>query len=645
MGIQMHTFRRGATYTWRKRLPASLGGGVFQISLRTTNPLIGRRLATILCAESCAVVDAMIHDGLNKDEARKLLVAVIAREHHKIAALRLAEAENPAAGAWERAKSADWAMGKALSLLAERGASGCHLTDADRVAMQTEGRSDSDIKMLERVLDQEARNYAEDPRQGLNNRSFSMMRHILGREQFSALELIHGRQIYYRGRGAVLLSGSEQSISEQETREAAELARCDFGSDQDQPPASRQGRENPTADDGGASHSSWPAPSADPSPAAIATQAGTDPPAYDPALMALVGRLMDDKRRQKMSEPMITQMTQSFRIFAEATHVSDIRFLRQEHIARFVEVMHKMPVHHGKSPKQRDKPLSVILKNPLNQPVGLSATTINRNLGYLGQLLIKGRSEGFRNLGDLDPGSLRQRKTRRERDERPPFSAEDVQAIFRHPIWHGYRSKGKWHEPGNVVLRDGLYWLPMIAALSGARRGEIAGLKAAEILTVDDIPCMMLQINANRGLKNLTSARLVPLHPQLLEMGLVAWAQDRMLRDGPRADLFPDMRPQKLPPIEQATGDEEGGKFGDQINYRFNKLVDRQITTQRAEKTFHSFRHYVATQLGRMADVREQVRKDILGHAGGSMTEERYTETSPPDLMLAAISRLPWLPL
>lgn len=156
---------------------------------------------------------------------------------------------------------------------------------------------------------------------------------------------------------------------------------------------------------------------------------------------------------------------------------------------------------------------------------------------------------------------------------------------------------------------------------------------------------MMLQINANRGLKNLTSARLVPLHPQLLEMGLVTWAQDRMLRDGPRADLFPDMRPQKLPPIEQATGDEEGGKFGDQINYRFNKLVDRQITIQRAEKTFHSFRHYVATQLGRMADVREQVRKDILGHAGGSMTEERYTETSPPDLMLAAISRLPRLPL
>lgn len=209
MGIQMHTFRRGATYTWRKRLPASLGGGVFQISLRTTNPLIGRRLATILCAESCAVVDAMIHDGLNKEDARKLLVAVIAREHRKIAVLRLSETENPAAVAWERAKSADWAMGKALTLLAERGASGRHLTDTDRVALQTEGRSDSDIGMLERILDQEARSYAEDPRQGLNNRSFSMMRDTFGRDQFSSLELMHGRQIYYRGRGAVLLGGSE----------------------------------------------------------------------------------------------------------------------------------------------------------------------------------------------------------------------------------------------------------------------------------------------------------------------------------------------------------------------------------------------------------------------------------------------------
>ena len=47
----------------------------------------------------------------------------------------------------------------------------------------------------------------------------------------------------------------------------------------------------------------------------------------------------------------------------------------------------------------------------------------------------------------------------------------------------------------------------------------------------------------------------------------------------------------------------------------------------------HSFRHYVATQLGRIEGLREQVRKDILGHAGDSITAERYSETTrwPPN--------------
>ncbi|MDC4192895.1 hypothetical protein LQF77_29110, partial [Pseudomonas aeruginosa] len=100
---------------------------------------------------------------------------------------------------------------------------------------------------------------------------------------------------------------------------------------------------------------------------------------------------------------------------------------------------------------------------------------------------------------------------------------------------------------------------------------------------------MTLQINRNLGLKNLTSARVLPLHPQLLELGLVDHAESRLAKGGPDADLFPDMRPKTLPSVEDAADDDEGGKFGDKINYRFNKLVDRQVTANRAKKTFHSF--------------------------------------------------------
>lgn len=62
-------------------------------------------------------------------------------------------------------------------------------------------------------------------------------------------------------------------------------------------------------------------------------------------------------------------------------------------------------------------------------------------------------------------------------------------------------------------------------------------------------------------------------------------------------------------------------------------------------KVLHSFRHYVATQLGRIEGLREQVRKDILGHAGNSITAERYSETTPLAAKLAALRQLPPLPV
>jgi len=60
---------------------------------------------------------------------------------------------------------------------------------------------------------------------------------------------------------------------------------------------------------------------------------------------------------------------------------------------------------------------------------------------------------------------------------------------------------------------------------------------------------------------------------------------------------------------------------------------------------FHSFRHYVATQLGRTDGVTEALRKDILGHKGADITSERYSEVSILSEMATAIARLPRLPV
>jgi len=175
--------------------------------------------------------------------------------------------------------------------------------------------------------------------------------------------------------------------------------------------------------------------------------------------------------------------------------------------------------------------------------------------------------------------------------------------------------------------------LPIIAALTGARREEIAALKLDDLKTVGGIPALHIRPNDNRGLKTLTSARILPLHPQLVELGLLDHAALMAKRPRNQGDLFPDLRRKA------------GGKFGEAIDYRFRIAVGQQLGENAQGKVFHSFRHYVATQLGRLPDVKDQTRADILGHAGGSITAERYSETTPLPVMFDALSRLPQLPV
>lgn len=601
MGIQTNIIRRGATYAWRKRLPVRLGGDVMQISLRTNDPLIARRLAAIVTAESMRVFDHMAATGLSKDDARKLLVAVIEEELNRIGLRRAAASDQGDRQGWEDDQSADWAMGKALMFMAARGAA-ANLNADDIMSLQAEGHSAEDIERVQANIDLESHAYRQAPGEAGNSRALQAMRRALGREQFAGMDFMQGRQIWYRGRAAALLISAK---ADQPFDEAMALA-----------------------DD--LAHGRTASGTAKPAAPAIASP----DPDYDPAIAALIARLMAQKQRQGISDQMITQMTRIFELFAEATGVTDIRDLRQAHVAKFVDVLHQLPATYRKSPKDRDKPLSQILAEASGKGASLSTTTISRNLDYLGQLLTKAKSEGFANVMQIDLGSLRPRKTRRDRDERPAFTADDIQRLFGHSVWQGNLPKQKWQEPGPTVSPDGLYWAPMIAALTGARREEIAGLKAADITCLDGMPVIRIAENANRGLKTLASARTLPLHPQLIELGLVEQAQDQIRKGGPDADLFPDLRPPQ-----------SGTKFGDQLDYRFRLLVQNRLNGNPEGKVFHSFRHYVTTQLGRIAGVPEQLRKDILGHVGADITSERYSERATLAAMAEAIGQLPRLPV
>ena len=613
MGLQTHLFRRNATYAWRRRLPAQIGGGLMQISLRTNDPDTAKRIASVVSAESTRTFELMMTHGLSKPDARRLLTSVIERELARISHAQMVRADDPNPSAWQDDQSHDWAMGQALQLLALRGASGVDLTDQDRGAFRNDGKTDSDINRLELALEIESQAFRHPPMSGPNTRVKQAMEYALDRHEFTSMEYLEGRKIYMNGRGAGLLAAHKGDNSSADAMDLAERLM-----QSDQAPVVQIEVSPPEQ----------------PQPAPVKTlKANPVGNRYDPKITSLIERLMDQKRRLKNSTQMIEQMEKTLLMFIEATGVEDINNLQQVHVAQYVDMLHELPKYYRRSSKTRHMSLKQILKaakSSAQKPGSLSVTTINRNIDYLGQLLKKARSEGFTSPNHIDLDALRLRKQGRERDECPPFTLKDAQDIFAHAVWHGAASKRDWQVPGQQIVRDGLFWIPAFAALSGARRAEIAGLQLDDL---EGIPCFRIRENTNRSIKTFGSERDLPIHPQLLELGFMDYA-NRLREDG-QTDLFPDMKP--------GTGTKE--KWGGKIDYRFRQVLDNRLTEGRNGKSFKSFRHYVITQLGRSKTVAENVRKDIVGHVGGSMTAERYTETASLAEKLDAISTLARLPI
>lgn len=611
MGLTDFVYRRGASYIWRRRLPRLLGGALIQVSLRTNDPLIARRIAAIVTVASNNLFERMTNTGLSRENARKLLDQVIRDEINRVQIRKTAEMDDSAEGAWIDNQSHDRMAAKAYRLLAERGRA-ASLRPEEIDTMRADGADDDDLARLSGYLDLFGRDYWSDSRMA---RIKTQLRELLGIDPATAFAMTQGRQIILRGRAAAHQLMVNQAGVDMDY--ADELAAQILEEQYRMPSAISP--VMPVA----------PKPT-EITAAPMSLPIAEEEPLFDPDFMAVADRMLDGKG-DKVSEEMKTQMRGVASLFVEATGVADIRALRQGHVARFIEMLRSLPKSYRKSPKDREKTLTQILADGRNLPadkVGMSEATINRNLGYIGQIVRRARSEGILISQTIDLGLLHVKETKRERDKRLPFSPEDITAIFQSPVWHGYRSPKRRHTPGNMLSKDGLYWVPLIGVYTGARREEIAGLMVDEIVEVNGIWCIDIKDNENRGLKTESAPRLVPIHSHLLELGLVEYRDEVVRRK--KTDLFPDLTPTN-----------NSDSFGDKIDYMWRQIMIKQLGERPKNKVFHSFRHYAINCFKRDPEVDKQTEKDIVGHAGGDVNEEVYGESMPVDIKKRAIERLP----
>jgi integrase len=199
-------------------------------------------------------------------------------------------------------------------------------------------------------------------------------------------------------------------------------------------------------------------------------------------------------------------------------------------------------------------------------------------------------------------------KVKANKDRKEAWKAPALNALFAAPLFH---------DPVQRVARPGAFWVPIIGLLQGMRQAEIVLLNKSEIVEAHGVWCFDIRERADRSLKNESSARLIPIHKDLLELGLLDhW---RALPDGP---LWPDLMMGKSGKPLKDPADQYGKAF-------LRQVAAAGITSP--GHVFHALRHRFASAC-RAARMPDSSRLYLGGWAQVEGDASRYGDQDMPAL-------------
>jgi hypothetical protein len=207
----------------------------------------------------------------------------------------------------------------------------------------------------------------------------------------------------------------------------------------------------------------------------------------------------------------------------------------------------------------------------------------------------------------------------KEDGNRLPYDVDDLKAIFSSPIFRdGARPQGGAGEAAK--------WLPLIALFTGARLEEIGQALTNDMKHDDGINYLdinTLDRGAGKRVKNRSSRRKLPVHPELVRCGLLAYVEERRRAGDER--LFPALRPSVT---GQITGN--WSKWWSRYTDDLGIVDDRKV--------FHSFRHAFKDAC-RAARIEEELHDALTGHTSASVGR-KYGNGVPLDVLAEAVAKV-----
>lgn len=204
-----------------------------------------------------------------------------------------------------------------------------------------------------------------------------------------------------------------------------------------------------------------------------------------------------------------------------------------------------------------------------------------------------------------------------EAEKRDPFTVEQLATIFHSPPW-----SPRNENPRGRPLH---FWGPLIALFHGMRRGEIAQLDASSITEVGGFPVILIRGGDGKRLKTANARRMLPVHPELIRMGFLAYA--RKQRETGEVKLFP------------GEVSNSRGQWGDGFSDWFTRSI-QNMGLQGTRLGLHSFRHNWQDRAREAGLHGTAIGQELAGRSKGGDSSNNYGSGFSTAMLAEASSRI-----
>ncbi|EHL68424.1 site-specific integrase [Cloacibacillus evryensis] len=312
--------------------------------------------------------------------------------------------------------------------------------------------------------------------------------------------------------------------------------------------------------------------------------------------------------------------------------------ITQERLKAAECALFNFPKNKAKNPKYRDLTIEEIKKLDIPVEERLSRTTV---VNYINQ--INGFLSWIKTLYELPDwisvimSAPKGDKTEDTRASKAVFEVTDLRRIVTDE-WYMKGEKRLGNSPRGALLDGARFWLPLMALFSGARLEELCQLYIADFKVIDETKCFELTsviededgtLKKVKGLKNTASKRVVPIHNELLKLGL--WEYIQELKEKGHTRVF-----------EELTFSDSAQKYSHNYSKWFNRYLHDTLhivgSKREGMKVFYSFRHTFINYCVQHG-IEDRYFERVVGHkvGGNEITYAHYAKAMSPKTLKAEV--------